>query len=270
MFKAIQRADRASLCTLAEIFVGIGNDPAALLCLDHVFSSPLKLRNLPLAKVQALLSSYLAYVRLLNKFRNDESLAEGSNHQRLFGFHVLGRNGYLVPEHAALLHGKLINQSNSGGKGTDGYKCGYDEIRRGIIQLIESRINDRTEIQDNACLDVHGFAPCLGLLVQKKCNFRWGKEPCTFQHIQPERLTIDWYRTRLRLILLQFQIMDAADWYIMERYVPAQSARSAWILIKRQVTGLRYCIQHFIHPFSGSGRLQILMLLVYQRELMVS
>ena len=221
MFKAIQRADRESLRTLAKTFIGIGNDLAALLCLDHVFSSPLKLRGLPLAEVQASLSLYLAYIRLLDKFRHDESLAEGSNRQRLFGFQVLRRNSYLIPENT-LLHGRLINRSDSGGKSVGGHGCGYDEIRRGITQLISSRIDGRTETQNKACRDVHGFSPCFDLLVQKRCPQK-GKEPCTFQHVQPEQLTVNWHHARLRLILLQFQILHSArcDKLDVKKYVPA-------------------------------------------------
>ena len=214
MFKAIQRVDRTNLRVLAKTFIETGEDTAALLCLDHVFSSPLMLRGLSLVAAQALLSLYLDYVRLLNKFRRNESLAEGSNHQRLwlFGFQVLEEDRYLVPEHT-LLHGELTSQFGSSRKGVDGYRCSYDELRRGIIRLISSRIRDRTEIQNGACWDVHGFSPCLRLLLQRKCDPPKGKGPCTFQHIQPEQLTVDWYHARLRLILLQFQILDSARYY---------------------------------------------------------
>jgi hypothetical protein len=225
MFGAIQREDRASLRTLAKTFIGTGNDTAALLCLDQIFSSPLKLQDLLLAEVYTLHSLYLDYIRLLNKFRGDELLAEDSNHQRLFGFQVSGDH-YLVPSHT-VLHGKLVNQSGSSGKGTDGYRCGYDELHRGIIQFIRSRINDRTVIQNGACREIHGFSPCLRLLVQRKCNPPQGKGTCTFQHIKPEQLTVDWYRIRIRLILLQFRILDLAcycDWD-GRKYVLARSAR---------------------------------------------
>jgi hypothetical protein len=227
MFEAIQRDDRASLRTLAKAFIGTGNDPAALLCLDHTFSSPLKLRNLSLVEVQAPLSLYLDYIRLLNKFRRDQSLAEGSNRQRLFGFRVLGRDRYLVPEHT-LLHGKLTNQIGSSRSSTDGYPCGYDELILAINQLISARSSNRTKIQNAACCDVHGFSPCLHLLVHKKCNPPKGKGSCAFQHIQLEQFTADWHRTWLRLILLQFQILNSAryDDLDVKKYVLAYSARN--------------------------------------------
>jgi hypothetical protein len=228
MFKAIQRADHASLRALAKMFIGAQNDPAALLCLDHVFSSPPSLRNLPFLEVQGLLSLYLEYVRLLNKFWHDESLAQGSNHQKLFGFQVLGDNLYLVPEHT-ILHEELTGGSVSGGESVDGHRCGYDELSLGIVQLIKSRISDRTEIQNKACCDIHGFSPCLSLLVEGKCNPPRGKGPCTFHHIQPEQLTVDWYHARVRLVLLQFQILDTALYHDSEvvKYVLAHPARNA-------------------------------------------
>lgn len=228
MYQAIQRADRASLRTLAETFIGVGNDPAALLCLDHVFSSPLDLRGLPLNEVQASLSLYLNYIRLFSDLRREGSLAEGSKRQRLFGFQVLGRNRYLAPKHT-VLHDKLSNRPGLTGKGTDGHGCGSDEILQGILQFISGRIDDRTETQDNACRDVHGFSPCLHLLVQNRCSPQGGKGQCTFQHVQSDQLTVDWYHARLRPILIQFQILDLArcDKLDVKQCVPAQFARNA-------------------------------------------
>ena len=229
MFKAIQSADHASLRTLAKAFITAQNHPAALLCLDHAFSSPLKLRNLPFVEVQTSLSLYLDYIHLLNELCNDESLAEGSNHQKLFGFRVLGDNYYLLPTHT-VLHEKITDGSGPSGKNVDGYGCGYDELSGGIVQLIRNRISDRTEVQNKACCDVHGFSPCLSLLFEGKCGPLEGEDPCTFQHIQPEQLTVDWYHARLHLILLQFQILDAAPYHHPDvvKYVLARSARNAW------------------------------------------
>jgi len=271
MFKAIRHADHASLRTLSKTFIRTENDPAALLCLDHVFSSPLRLKNLPLVLVQTSLSLYLGYVRLLNKFYNDKSLVENSNHQKLFGFFVLGENRYLVPKHT-ILYKKLTNRSTSGKKSTDGLSCDYGELSQGITQLISSRISGRTGALDSACRDVHGFSPCLHLLVQNKCNPPEGKESCTFQHIQPKQLTVDWYHARVRLILLQFQILDSARYYDsrVKKYVHVLCARYGWTLIKRKATGLGHYIQHFTHPFRDSDRLRTSTSPEYQRELMAS
>lgn len=206
MFEAVQRADRPSLRTFAKTFIKTGNDTAALLCLDHVFSSPPELHSLPFTEVQESLSSYFEYVCLLNMLRDDESLAEGSNCQRLFGFQVLRESRYLIPKYT-LVHERLVGQSGSSGKSVDGYRCSYDELRRGIIQLISARIRDRTETQNYACRDARGFSPCLQLLIRRNCF-----PPCPFQHIQPEQSTADWYHARLRLILLQFKILSSADY----------------------------------------------------------
>jgi len=209
MFEAIQNADPMRLCTLAKTFIKTGNDPAALLCLDHVFSSPPKLRQLSYDEIHASLSLYLDYIRLLDRLRRDDSLAEGSKHQILFGFQVLGEDRYLVPKHT-LVHEILTRPAGMNKESADGYTCTYGELSWGIVELLSSRIFNRTEFQNNACRDARGFSPCLTLIVRGQC--KWG-ESCDFQHIQPNHLTVEWYHTRIRLILLQLQILNSARYY---------------------------------------------------------
>jgi hypothetical protein len=228
MFEAIRRADHGSLSTLAKTFIGTGEDTAALLCLDHVFSSPLELQGLPLDEIEGSLSLYFDYVRLLNKLRRDESLDQDSNLQRLFGFQALEENNYKAPKYT-ILYEKLTKRFASSRKVASGYTCGSDEIQRGISQLISSRISDRTEVQNGACRDVHGFSPCLCLLVEGECGSSRRGELCTLQHVQTEQLTTEWYHARLRLILLQFQILNAARYDDLEvkRYVPVHPGGKA-------------------------------------------
>jgi len=225
MFEAIQNADHMSLRTLAKTFIKTGNDPATLMCLDHIFSSPPKLRHLSLADIHAVLSLYLDYIRLLDRLWRDGSLAEGSKHQRLFGFQVLGEDRYLVPKHS-LIHGILTNQTIGSEESTDWHTCTYDELSGGILQLIESRTRERTKLENNACRDAYGFSPCLKLIIRGQC--RRG-ETCDFQHIQADHLTIEWYHARIRLILLQFQILNSARHYpwLVTKCVPLRTLRDA-------------------------------------------
>ena len=227
MFEAIRDADYAKLRELAKTFVGTGKDAAVLLCLDHVFSSPLKLQNLPFIEIQAWLSLYLDYIRRLNKLMAGKSVSQGSDRQRLLGFQVLRGNRYRTPKHT-LLHDKFVDRSGPGRKGTEGDTHTSEELRKGIVELIESRISDRTKVQDSACRDVHGFSPCLYLLVGEKCRSPGIEGSCTFQHIQPEQLTVDWYHARLRLIFLQLQILNLARYCDLRvtGYVLAHSAKN--------------------------------------------
>ena len=204
MFQAIQRADYETLRALAKAFIETKNDLAAVLCLDHVFSRPFELQGLTIFEAQESLSSYLGYIRLLTKFL-DESVLENLDKQKLFGFQALGEDRWLVPRHT-ILHKGCTGKYNPSGRGEDGYIWGYDELRRGIKAVIENRISTRTWIEDRACRGVHGFSPCLRFLVQGECN-----PLCTSQHILPQRATIDWYHARLRLILLQLEILHTAS-----------------------------------------------------------
>ena len=197
----------------------------------------------------------------MDKLRRDGSLAQGSARQRLFGFQMLGWNRYLVPESCSV-YKKLANQAGSSKKSTDGYRCGSDELGRSITHFISNRTLDRTKTQDDICRGVHGFSPCLQLLVQKECSPLEEIGPCTFQHVQPEELTPNWYHARVRLILLQFRILDLArhDGLDVKKYVLVYSRKCAWILIKSEVTGLGCCTQRFIHLLRGSDHWRILRL----------
>ena len=224
MFQAIRHGDHATLRTLAKTFSETNNDIAALLCLDHAFSSPLKLQGLSSSEVQALLSLYFDYVCLLKKFQRDGSLTKGSNNQKLFGFKVQGENRLLVPENT-LLHGKINRKSASSKKGVSGHKCSSDEVRQGITDIIKSRVRDRTNMQRRACHNVHGFALCSQLFLRENCSPPGGDGSCAFQHLRAEDLTVDWYQSRLHVILLQFQILELAQMYDLRvaRYVLVHS-----------------------------------------------
>ena len=271
MFEAIQRADSASLRELAQGYIRSGNGPATLLCLDRVFSFPFKLRNLSLSEVRESLSLYHNYIRLLNKLRRDQSLAEGSDRQKLFGFRLRERNLYLVPEHSTL-HKKLTGKSGPNRKGSDG-RCSHEELTQVINHFVLGRIQDRTEMQNDACYGVYGFSPCLRFLIQRKCDpsgGKGGKESCAFQHNQQDKLTIDWYQARVRLILLQFQILDSARYCgrDVKEYVPV-CGNCVCTLTRYEAIGLGYCIRRFTHLFGGSDRSRTSILPVYPKEMTV-
>ena len=231
MFEAIQRDDHTSLRVLTRTFIETGNDPAALLCLDRVFSSSIKLSGLSHAEIHAVLSLYLKYVRLLDRFLRDDSLAEGSKHQKLFGFQVLGEDRYLAPKHTLVYEILGTNEESA-----DGYVCTYNDINWGIIQLILRRIRMRTEYLNGLCRDIRGFSPCLSFMVRGQC--KW-EESCGFQHIQPDDFTVEWYHSRIRLILLQLQIINSARYYHWPvlKYVPKYFKSYTWSLITHEAFG---------------------------------
>ena len=249
-FQAIHRADYEALRMLAKTFVETRHD-LAVLCLDHVFSHPFELQGLTMFETQELLSLYLDYIRLLTKFLHDESLPNNLDKQRLFGFQALGWERWLVLRDTVLYEG-LTGTSDSSGRGGDGYICGHDELRRGIRVVIEDRISTRTWAEDRACRQIHGFSPCLRLLIQGECD-----PLCSFRHIQPEH--IDLYHARLHLILLQFEILYTTGY-------SSGAVTYAWffcnepvrMLISCKGTGLGYYTQHSTRLLTGSGRLRTL------------
>jgi hypothetical protein len=88
-----------------------------------------------------------------------------------------------------------------------------DELKKGIMAILGSRTRDHESIQSKACCEIYGFPPRSRLLIQEKCNLTNWQEQRTLENIKPEQLPVNWYHTRLCLILLQFQILDSACLY---------------------------------------------------------
>ena len=198
--------DIIHLRRLASRFLWRTNKAAALLCLDHVFSRTPSLQKATLMETESLLSLYLTYVRLLDRFWRDIQPSEGSDCQKIFAFEVQQEGHYLVPART------LIHWNASATKGILEdppleYIFSREELERIISTTILDRIKIRVEMQERACRGTRGFSPCLNTLIRRNCF----NEDCQFQHIPPNEITLDWFHARLRFLFLEFQILHLAQ-----------------------------------------------------------
>lgn len=198
--------DLVQLRRLAFGFYIRRNSAAALICLDHVFSSHPTLHKATLVETEALLSLYLTYVRLLVQFWRDDRFSEGSNHQKVFGFEVQQEDHYLVPKNT-FIYGKVSAARGMLEDPPAEYSCSREELSRVILRAIVAHIASRTKVQERACYGTRGFSPCLNTLIKGNCT----KETCPFQHIQPDSITVEWFHARLRFLFLEFQILRLAQ-----------------------------------------------------------
>ena len=67
MFRAIESGDSRQLLGLGEKLARQGHHPAAFLCLDRVFSVPVKLQAATLPEIARTLQTFHVYVRMLQK-----------------------------------------------------------------------------------------------------------------------------------------------------------------------------------------------------------
>lgn len=198
--------DFVQLRRLASRFLMRRNNPAALVCLDHLFSRALSFHGATLMETESLLSLYLTYVRLLDQLWRDGRLSEGSNCQKIFAFEVQQKDQYLVPKNT------FIYRRVSAARGIlrdspAEYTCSHEELGRITSGAILGHIKHRTDIQERACRGTRGFSPCLYTLIGRNCS----NEYCQFQHIRPNEITLDWLHARIRFLFLEFQILRVAQ-----------------------------------------------------------
>src|ERR1700761_3071904 len=108
MFQAICQRDISKLEALGQLFEE-ENPGAALLCLDHCFTSPPKIQALSVDGVAQQLRAFFRYVKLLNTFTWADP-STNSVVKRLFGYVRQGENSFSIPE-GTLLH-KILCQQN--------------------------------------------------------------------------------------------------------------------------------------------------------------
>lgn len=205
MFRARHNADFKTLRALHLKFIGVGNYPAALLCLDPVFASTLPLRGSPAADPEPGLSFHFAYFELLDRLRRDDRLDAGSVRQMVFAFQPREDNQFFIPTNT-FLHGVFILKPDTM-QDMGGCVVTHEELRRVLDREIPDYISLRAKQQHNAYRRRVGAAPCLTMAALGECK---KKADCQFQHLRPEQITVGWFNASVQLVLKEIRILNLA------------------------------------------------------------
>ncbi|KAI0935696.1 hypothetical protein AcV5_004043 [Taiwanofungus camphoratus] len=203
MFRAIMSDNLATLLPLGERFhLWHHNDAAAFLCLDHVFSSPLKLQAASLADISTKLQTFLLYARLLQKYASDPQPCDNEEIQRLLGFETSTQELFLVPN-GTLLYLHCNARPTPTIRATD---QGYLVLRWELAMLIKhtlcERLRRRITDENEACRKAWALQPCLSFAAFDRCN----RQDCPQMHQHALSYDADFYTTRVRVYLQQILI----------------------------------------------------------------
>lgn len=207
MFRARHKADLKTLRDLHLKFVEVENYPAALLCIDPVFSSTLPAYGAPLADPGPEISFHSAYFELLDRLRREDSLDVGSFRQRVLALQPRQDDRFFIPVNS-FLHAALVLKSDTlQEKG--GCVVTHEGLRRVVSREVRDYIRLRAKQQHNAYRRRLGATPCLTMLAGGGCS----EAGCRFQHLRPEKITVGWFNARIRLILKEIQILNSAGFH---------------------------------------------------------
>ena len=207
MFKARHKADFQTLRALHPKFIKEENYSAALLCLDRVFVSTLPAQGALTADPGPELSLHLAYFELLDRLRREDCLDTGSIRQKVCAFQPRQDDRYFIPANS-FLHVVFLSKPDTVPE-NGGCIVTHEELRGAFDREIPVFIHDRAKQQHNAYRRRLGATPCLTFVTRGEC---W-KSDCQFQHLRPDKMTVEWFNARVQSVLMEMRILNLAGFY---------------------------------------------------------
>jgi len=209
MFRARYKADFKTLRTLHLEFVGVENYSAALLCLDPIFTSTLPPQGAPVVDHEPDLSLHFAYFKLLDHLRREHPSESdpGPARQKVFAFQPRQDDRFFIPVNG-FLHAVFVSEADIVQE-KGGCVVTHEELRRVLDRKIPDYIRLRGKQQNDAYRRRLGASPCLTMVARGEC-LRVG---CQFQHLRREQITVDWFNSRIRLVLKEIQILNLAGFH---------------------------------------------------------
>lgn len=208
MFKGRHKADFQTLRALYPKFIKDEHWSAVLLCLDPIFASTLPAKGVPtVADPGPDLSLHLTYFELLDRLRREDCLDTDSIRQRVFAFQPRKDDRFFIPKNSFLHEVFLPNPDAA--QERDDCIVTHEELRRALEEKISVFIHDRAKWQHNVYRRRLGTIPCTTYLTRGECR----KADCQYQHLRQEKITAEWFNSRVQLVLTEIRILNLAGFH---------------------------------------------------------
>ncbi|KAG0703070.1 hypothetical protein DFH29DRAFT_918710 [Suillus ampliporus] len=218
MFQSILSGNYEPLANLALAFETHNNPPAALLCLDHIFSRATDIRSFAVDEMQRFLQQFHAYTRLLYQISTFPDPVGHGGIRKLFSIVKLSGDEFLIPN-GTFLHSSVM-ESRQGITLASEHPSGYKASRRNITELLQAFIRtllkDKVSAINDMCCESPVFSQCLPFLVSGVCR----RENCPQEHVAISKLDRLYYNARVAIHIWQIlilQIMYSAHPYMERR-----------------------------------------------------
>ncbi|KAG2160214.1 uncharacterized protein EDB93DRAFT_1324636 [Suillus bovinus] len=207
MFQIILRGNHEPLRSLALNFHQHNNQPAVLLCLDHIFSRTTDIRTFAVDEMQRFLQQFHAYARVLYLISTipDPMDSEHRGIQRLFSIVQLSGDEFLIPD-GTFLHNCVTEFRQ--GIAVREHASGYAASRRNATELLQRSIRmilkDKVSEIDAMCCKSPVFSQCLQFLISGGCR----RENCPQEHVALSKLDRRYYNSRVAIHIWQILILQ--------------------------------------------------------------
>ncbi|KAG2070632.1 hypothetical protein BDR04DRAFT_1076404 [Suillus decipiens] len=225
MFQNILRGNYEALENLSLAFHKHNSQPAALLCLDHVFSRATDIRSFAVDEIQRFLEQFHAYARLLYQISTFPDPVEHRGIQRLFSIMRLSGDEFLIPN-GTFLHSSVMEMRQAITLVSE-HPSGYTASRRNVTQLLQQSI--RTVLKDKVleidamCCKSPVFSQCLPFLISGMCR----RDNCPQEHVAVSKLDRLYYNKRVAIHIWQILILQFM--YSAHPYMERRKSMRDWL-----------------------------------------
>ncbi|PIL29959.1 hypothetical protein GSI_07870 [Ganoderma sinense ZZ0214-1] len=217
MFRSIAGRDMQRLLELGEKFTGEGRYPAAFLCLDRVFSMPLKLQASTLPGVAKKLNTFHIYARMLQKLWTVVNPCNDPDVRQVFAIECSTEDLFLIDKDSLLASHCNDRFTPSARKTDQGLLIPRWELERLLKYVLKGRLTKRVNEENNILYGLRLLQPCLSYALSHRCN----RVDCPRTHIDAQRYNADDYNLRVRVHIIQILIYQTL--YVVEH--PFEQAR---------------------------------------------
>ncbi|KAG2132369.1 hypothetical protein DEU56DRAFT_859536 [Suillus clintonianus] len=225
MFQNILRENHGMLENLALAFDEHKNNPAALLCLDHVFSRSTDIRSFAVDEMQRFLQQFHSYARLLYQISTFPDPVEHRGIQRLFSIVRLSGDEFVIPD-GTFLH-RCVTEIRQGITLVSEHPSGYTASRRNVTQLLQLSIRtvlkEKVSEIDAMCCTSPVFSQCLPFLVSGVCR----RDNCPQEHVAISKLDRLYYNNRVAIHIWQILILQFM--YSAHPYMERRDSMRDWL-----------------------------------------
>ncbi|KAF9064527.1 hypothetical protein BDP27DRAFT_1425729 [Rhodocollybia butyracea] len=198
MFRAIMDKNQQTLRELGCVFLSTNNLSAALLCLDHYFTC-MPFGNLTVYQMTEELNLFRTYSQHLLDVSLHPKPADQAEFSKLFGFQKLSDSHVLLSAESYLHRTRTTASPNQNAQ----------------LSMLEFSIY---------------FRACVSELLRDLFNFCHREASCHDSHVPAKSLTVSFYNARLRVHLIQMQIvrlLHTVNWHHSSPMMIAQ--RRLWL-----------------------------------------
>ncbi|EJF58549.1 hypothetical protein DICSQDRAFT_172899 [Dichomitus squalens LYAD-421 SS1] len=208
---------------LRDEFVARASSAAAFLCLDRVFSVPLKLQTATLSEIATKLETFYVYARLLQRLWSVNNPCEDPDIRKVFALQPSTEDMFLLPKGTLLATEHNDRLTPSAREMEQGTLVPRWELEKLVKHVLKVRLLKRVKEENDMCYSLRPLQPCLTHVVFRQCN----RADCLRDHVETERYDATSYNTRIRTHILQILIFQTL--YAIENHHEHARHQRYWL-----------------------------------------